>query len=367
MKLTKLSLAAIVIAGFATSSFAGNSLANAFKKGTVSGSVNVYAEKYNISNNANHGFSMDSVDLNYETGTFNGFKVSLGARGNHDFNEVNNGDYGDGSEPGAVLHTANVSYSNDYFTMILGRQELDLEWMGDYHEAYTAILTAIPNTTITYVHSVRYADHASEDDDALQNFSKNDEGTDGTDVIDMAYNGPIKGMQLDGYYYHQKDQQDWYGAKVNFDNDIYGFTAQYAKTDSDVQANPNGSILALEARGNIKGVSLAAGYITTDKDGGIDHMDNVGDNINPLEDGNHVYDPDADTTYGSVSYEISDVGFSAMYGSTNYGNNTEKELDLDVEYDGIKNLEIEAVYVNINSDDTTTNGNGVKAEVTYSF
>jgi hypothetical protein len=369
MKLTKLSLAAIVVAGFVTSSFAGNSLADAFKKGTVSGAVDIYAESYSVSDSTqkDHGFTVGSVGLNYETGSFKGFKASLGFRANHNFSEVEDGDYGDGSEPTAVLNTANVSYENDYFSLILGRQEVDLEWMGDFHEAYTGVITAIPNTTITYVHSVRYDGDAGNDDSALGNFDKTN-GNNGVDAVDVKYDGPINGMQLNGYYYHAQDVADWYGAKVNFDNDMFGFTAQYAQSSSDdLTANLDGSILATEARGNIKGASLSIGYIATDKDGGIGGMDMVGDNINPLEDGNHVYDADADTVYGSASYEISDIGLSVMYGSTDYGNNNEAELNIGVEYDGVKNLEFEAVYVNINSDDITTDGNAIKAKLTYSF
>ena len=42
MKLAKLSLAAIVVAGLATSSFAADTLAGAFKEGKVSGALQAY-------------------------------------------------------------------------------------------------------------------------------------------------------------------------------------------------------------------------------------------------------------------------------------------------------------------------------------
>jgi len=114
-------------------------------------------------------------------------------------------------------------------------------------------------------------------------------------------------------------------------------------------------------------VALSLGYISTDKNGGIGSMANVGDNINPLEDGNHVYDPDAKTVYGSATYEISDLELSAMYGSTGYGNLNENELDVSLEYDGLKGFTFETVYVNTNSNDITTDSNAIKAKITYSF
>jgi hypothetical protein len=346
-----------------------DSLQNAFKNGKISGALDVYGESYSMSDSTqkDHGFSLGSVALDYETGTYKGFKASLGFRSNHNFSEVEVGDYGDGSEPSAVLGTANISYTNDYFSLILGRQEIDLEWMGDFHEAYTGVISAIPNTTITYVHSVRYDGNAGNDDSALGNFDKTN-GNNGIDVIDIKYDGLIKGMLLNGYYYHAQDLADWYGAKVDFDNEIFGATVQYAASDEKATPSvPNGSILALEARSTVKGVALSMGYITTDKDGGVGSMANVGDNINPLEDGNKVYEVDADTVYGSVTYEFSELELSAMYGTTDYGTNNENELNIGLEYSGIKDFTLSAIYVNINSDDIADDGNAIKGKITYSF
>jgi len=242
-----LSLVAILSIG-ALSLYAedGGSLQNAFRNGKISGSLNVYAERYNMSNSTqkDHGFSLSSVDLNYETGSFKGFKTSFGFRGNHNFTQVENGDYGSGSEPSAVLHTANVSYTNDYISIILGRQEIYLEWMGDFHEAYKGIITAIPNTTITYVHSVSYDGNANNDDAALGKFDKTNANK-GIDVFDVKYESLVKGMILDGYYYHAQAVADWYGAKIDYDNDIFGFSAQYAASNEKVITQSNGSILAV--------------------------------------------------------------------------------------------------------------------------
>ncbi len=368
-----LGLVALLSLGGALSLCAGDNttLQNAFKNGDVSGALNVYMERYNMSNSSqkNHGFTLGSVDLNYETGSFKGFKASLGFRGNHNINQVKNGDYGNGSEPSAVLHTANLSYTNDYFSIILGRQEVDLEWMGDFHEAYTGIINAIPDTTITYIHSVSYDASASKNDAALGKFDKTN-GSNGIDVIDIKYDGLLVGMQLNGYYYYGQGLASWYGGKITFDNDIFGFTTQYAKSHEKVSATPDGSILALEVRANIKKTGLSAGYISTDKQGGVGSMTHAGDNINPLEDGNHVYDTNANTVYGSISYEIYNIDLSAMYGSTNYGNSNESELDIGLELDGknyFKNFEFEAMYVNTNSNDITTDSDAIKVKITYTF
>ena len=64
------------------------------------------------------------------------------------------------------MSTANVSYSTDKATIIVGRQAIDLEWMGDYHEAVVGALTYVPDTTIVLGHTQRFMEVNA--DEALQ-------------------------------------------------------------------------------------------------------------------------------------------------------------------------------------------------------
>jgi len=68
-----------------------------------------------------------------------------------------------------------------------------------------------------------------------------------------------------------------------------------------------------------------------------------------------------------VEIERQGFKFSAMYGSTDYGNFNESELDIGLEYDGLKDFTFQTVYVNTNSNDITTDSNAIKAKITYSF
>lgn len=372
----KLSFSLVALSCLLASSLSADvstDLKEAFANGKISGDIVLYGEQQNNSgSNPDAGFTMGSVGLGYETADFNGFKAALGFRGNHEFSEVEDNDYDNADQPSAILHTANISYANKYVTLTLGRQEMDLEWMGDFHEAYVGVITAIPDTTITIAHSDRVA--VADADGALEKFHEFSSDN-GINVFDVKYEG-IEGLALNAYYYNAQDVVDWYGAKVDYDKDMFGGTLHYTTSNEDVANAEDGSILAAEVRGNFSSVALTLGYITTDKDGGIGGMNQnnydgsmatAGDNINPFEDGNQVYQADADTYYFSVGYEIKSLTLSALYGSTDYGSDSEDELNIAAEYGITDELSVGAVFVNVNAENSDDDYNRFSFTASYAF
>ena len=65
----------------------------------------------------------------------------------------------------------------------------------------------------------------------------------------------------------------------------------------------DGSIGHVELNTTISDFTAAVGYIKTDKNGGVGLMDTYGDNINPFDSGNNVYNADAKTVYGSLGIQ----------------------------------------------------------------
>jgi len=358
---------------------AANSLEDAIKGGTVSGDVTLYGERVNNSGHnsdgdsiKDSGYTMGSIGLSYETADFNGFKAAVGFRGNHDFSEVEDEDYvASEDESTAIMHTANISYVNEYFGLTFGRQEIDLEWMGDYHEAVVLGVTAIPDTTITAGYSERIA--VADEDAALEKY---DDLGNGAFVLDVKYEG-VDNLVLNPYFYDVdmdiKDEDtnkyydadaSWYGLKADFDTDMFGITLHGAKSSEDAKGVDDGQILHAEGRLNVAGFGFAAGYIKADSDGGIGSMAAAGDNINPFDaiaggDGNQVYSTDAKTAYIAATYELAGVGLTAMYGQTKYDmdddneNVKEKEFDLAAEYGITDNLSAGVLYANVSSDEST--------------
>ncbi|PKN15082.1 MAG: hypothetical protein CVU67_02315, partial [Deltaproteobacteria bacterium HGW-Deltaproteobacteria-24] len=269
-----------------------NSIKEAFANGTTSGDITVYYENKDNKSATDSGVTSGSVGLNYETDTFNGFSASFGVRANHEFDEkTRDVDYKASYANDAIINVAAVKYANDDFFVSVGRQEIDLEWLGDYNESIVAGITAIPNTTIVLGYTDRKAEIGIDVVEDFHEVSKK-----GAYVIDVK-NSSIENLELNPYFYSAPDEADFYGLKVSYDTDMFGATAHYATTNQDstsVVTVDDGDIAHVEGRLNLAGVAFAAGYIKTDNKG-TGSLSAYGDNISPFEDGNNTYGSDAKT------------------------------------------------------------------------
>ncbi len=135
MKLAKLSLAAMVVAGLASSSFAADTLADAFKNGKVSGELRAwYFDREGSATAAENSASSTSVNadifnvgviLGYVTDSFYGFKLGATVQSNYaPFADSDaKADFkGDEYGSGAVLSEAYIQYSIGNTTAKVGRQ-----------------------------------------------------------------------------------------------------------------------------------------------------------------------------------------------------------------------------------------------------
>lgn len=359
----QLSLIACV-AIMSTAAFAeSSSIDEAFKNGTVSGDITLHYQENNNKGD-DFGFSAGSIGLNYKTDSINGFSLEVGARANHQFSEVENGDYAGEFANDAVLNLVNVQYENDIVSIVLGRQEIDLEWLGDYNEAVLVSSNAIENLTLTAAYTDR---QASVGNDESSDFEEPTE--DGAYVLDAKFE--ISSFVINPYFYSAPDAVDFYGVKADFDTDMFGLTAHYAQSNVDSSQNTeDGSVLNLEGRLNIAGFELAAGYISTDKDGGLGMMDSYGDNIDPTEEiGDAVYAEDAETFYASVAYAIGDLSLGTSYAQAEYTNDNakDKEWTLSAAYAISESLSADLLYVDVSADDSDNDYERVVANITYSF
>ena len=160
------------------------------------------------------------------------------------------------------------------------------------------------------------------------------------------------------------DLASWYGLKTTFTADMFGALAHYAASNEDTQED--GSMAALELNTSISDVSLAVGYIMTDKDGGIGSMDSVGDNYEPMDDGSAIYEADAKMVYGSVGYEISGVTLGALYSQTKINSDKENELNLTAGYSFTDSLSASLLYADIDTEINTDKSYG-SVLVAYTF
>ena len=158
MKLAKLSLAAIVVAGLASSSFAADTLADAFKNGTVNGELKAYY--FDRDNGTNkEGIFDTGILLGYKTASLYGFTANVTFQGSASpFASENekamfkNDMYGSG----AVLSEAYIAYTLGKTTAMVGRMFLDTPLVAssgsriikEAFEGAAVINTDLPNTTL---------------------------------------------------------------------------------------------------------------------------------------------------------------------------------------------------------------------------
>ncbi len=340
-----------------------NSVEEAFKNGKVSGDVSVHYQKTSTKNDVDAGFSAASVGVNYKTDSINGFSVEAGFRANHELSEEENGNFTGEFANDAVMNLANISYENEMLSVTAGRQEIDLEWIGDYNEAIVAAITPIENLTIVAAYSTRQAAIGVDESAKFADVTE-----DGAFVLDAKYEA-IEGLVLNPYFYSAENVSNFYGLKTDYDTDMFGLTAHYAGSSEDAASGKkDGSIMAFEARTAIAGFDLAAGYVAVDKEG-IGSINAFGDNIDPTEElGDYVYGDDAKTVYASVAYTIADVELAALYAhaDSDTTNKTDKEVTIGAAYAFSDNLSAEVLYSDL-SLESANDFNKLAATVTYAF
>jgi len=338
-----------------------NSVEEAFKNGKVSGDISVHYQKTSTKNDVDAGFSAASVGVNYKTDSINGFSVEAGFRANHELSEEENGNFTGEFANDAVMNLANISYENEMLSVTAGRQEIDLEWIGDYNEAIVAAITPIENLTIVAAYSTRQAAIGVDESAKFADVTE-----DGAFVLDAKYEA-IEGLVLNPYFYSAKDVATFYGLKTDYDTDMFGLTAHYATSNEEASAAKDGSIAHLEARTAIVGLDLTVGYATTDKDAGVASISAFGDNIDPTEElGDYIYAADTDTFYGLAAYTIADVELSALYAQAENATKTDKEVTIGAAYAFSDNLSAEVLYSDL-SLESANDFNKLAATVTYAF
>ena len=363
----KISLIACGLLLGSTMAFGANSIDSAFKEGKVSGSLAVYGEKHDLGKDTlDSGFGNGNATVAFETAELKGFSAKAEFKGNLGLGEIEKDDRANAFASNSLMTEAYVKYTNDAFFVSAGRQAVDLEWLGDYHEAVVAGITAVPNTTIVVGYTQRKAESGIDLSEDFHEFN----GNKGAYVLDVKYTG-LKSVEFNPYYYSAPDVADWYGLKATYTADMFGAVAHYAVSSEEV--GNDGSIGHIELNTTIKDLTAAVGYIKTDKEVGVGSMIAAeGDNINPLDSGNQVYVADATTPYIKLGYTIAGIELGAIYGETTYSKDDlkEKELNLTIGHSFTDSLSASLLYADVNADSKDSAANDDKyvlAQVEYKF
>lgn len=185
MKLAKLSLVAIVVAGLASSSFAADTLADAFKNGKVAGELKAWYFDRDTGDNNTNTLALGNADLfstgvmlGYVTDPLNGFTFGATFQSNYapfadkDAKNLYGTDmYGSG----AVLSEAYVVYTMKNTTAKIGRQFIasplvnssSSSMIKEAFQAAVLINTDLPNTTLIAGYSDKMQGKTSDYDGAV--------------------------------------------------------------------------------------------------------------------------------------------------------------------------------------------------------
>lgn len=358
-KLQKLSLVAALVV--TSSAFSADTIKDAFKEGTPSGSLTVYGISTDAKGGtADSGFTSGTAQLSFETAAVSGVSAKMSFLAGTDFSEVESGD--SGYTETSLMTEAYIKYANDDFFAVAGRQAIDLEWLGDFNEGLVLGLTSIPDTTIVAGYTAR---QAAADEDEIGTFTRTNSDK-GAYVLDVKYSG-VERLELNPYFYSAEDVADFYGLKATYTAEAFGLTAQYAASSEDTQKD--GDIAHIEASTEVAGLSIAAGYITTNKDVGTGSIDAFGDNISPFDNGANTYAANADTYYASLGYSVAGVDLGLLYGETEFSTSSEEtELNISADYAISEELSLGLLYVDYDLEGSASSDyNSISATIAYSF
>jgi len=283
MKLAKLSLAAIVVAGLASSSFAADTLADAFKNGKVSGELKAWYFAKDDATNGNVDMFNTGVTLGYITDSLNGFSMGLTMQSNYApfastsaKPEYATTEYASG----ATLSEAYLAYTMKNTTVKIGRQFIATPLVSgsgsrmikEAFEGAVVINTDLPQTTLVagYVSKFqgRTSKIASTTVGDAPNFEKYAAFTGGVTgaSFDGAYtalaiNKSITNLTLTAQYALVNDVNKAASATVNGDVDVYYVEAGYVLPMSGFKLGFDANYRASKAASGLDTLALDGDYM----------------------------------------------------------------------------------------------------------
>jgi len=273
MKLAKLSLAAMVVAGLASSSFAADTLADAFAKGKVSGTLEAQyiAEDYAGTKLSQDQFAAGG-ELKFITDSFYGFGAGFTFQTSHtmgmdDSNAAKN--VPSINIQDTMLSEAYVTYTMKNTTAKVGRMYLATPLvassgsriMMDYFTGGIIINTDLPQTTLVVGAVTKWTQRTNvtvSPEDPIYTI--------------YAQNKSIKGLTATAQFVTLSDVQDDYYAEASYvlpTSFPLTIGAQYVGTDYDAAAANDGKLYGLMIGTKVAGISLEAFYNNSTGDGAV--------------------------------------------------------------------------------------------------
>jgi len=340
MKNLKLSLIAALAIGVTTTSGA-TTLSEALTNGKVSGEFTATYENRNFKKDTSSyyrdsAYSVGSFALKYQTGVWNNLSLTSKFRAygtifedNDDSNTgTGTGDATgrfhekDGSSQTADIEELFLAYKLDNVSLIAGRQFIATDWMNKTQDA-VRLNAKYNDTSIEAIWSLRQGRVYSREYFPMTKIN------DGKGVYKLGLTQKLNdNLSATAYGLVMPDKENIYGAKANIQLDKTSIRLQYAKSDdkdlsddTDIDSN----VIDLKIATNIAGFSPFIGFIKVDDDALFPGYMGSGETIVPFEEGDYVYNKDAQTIYLGLSKSFGDLSGTLLYGTTKYDPDDDEE------------------------------------------
>ena len=364
MKLAKLSLAAIVVAGLATSSFAADTLADAFKNGKVNGELRAWywdrdtgdSNTPAIAKKGDADIFNAGLILSYVTDSLYGFKLGATMQSNYApfaDEEAKNLYIADEYGSGAVLSEAYIAYGIGKTNVTVGRQFISTPLVSgsgsrmikQSFEGAVLVNTDLPATTLVAGYVSKYQGRTDGNGNVGEFLKTADfQGVSAAQTFDGAYtaaaiNKSISNLTLTAQYAAVADV----GGTVDRDVTVYhveanyvlpmngfklGFDAAYRASSTDATLAADGANLEGNYLVGRIGVSELAGFGLSFAYGQSDKSDDLiagigagADNLYTntiIRGGGPAYQANTDAYLFNATYDFAKVGVAGLKAGAQY-------------------------------------------------
>ncbi len=315
--------------------------------GNISGEFYFHGESTNPDVEEKVAFVNSHLGIKYETPTFLGMNLAAEVRNGVKIWERNSDDADDAT--GTLLSEAYIQYVRDALVLRIGRQELEQEWIDDYHEAATISFAYGPIFELYGGYTRSFA--VADEEEISSSFE--DIGKHGSSFLYLTFKNDTETWIISPYGLHTPDLYTAYGIKLRANlSESLGLGLHYAGSDVKETADEQTSIFHAYTSFSIFTVDLEVGFLQAGNDG-IGLLDFLGENVNPLEEGNLVFEADATTFYTILTYSYDKIELQLILGNTSADEAEENEISLLLTYDLEELLEgasVETIYTSVNSE-----------------
>jgi len=367
-KFAKLSLVtSLALASFATSSVASDSLADAFKDGKVKGAVKaMYFERERMVGTQEGSILAVGGNLGYVTGDYMGLR--FGATFQHssvaDTGKMGSTEYSsDMYAHGSVLSEAYLGYKIGNTDIKIGRQYIATplllgsgsRMIKESFEAYLLSNTDISNTKIVAGYVTKHQKR-TEGSGVVGKFDQ-DLVNEGAALIYVT-NTSVENLKLQAQYVNiakvdgsTSDDQKLFYADAAYKIAPVTISLQTYQTDNGAATASDGKFYGIKVAGKVAGVSLSAGFTTTDDEATV--LRGIGEGAyktfagGPISSGGSAYLADTDSFQVTAGYKF-DFGLSTLISYSEWDVKAEakerSEAGIVLGYAFNKNLSTKVMY-----------------------